>query len=359
VAVAAVAVLVAGVTLALARDTAAPATSSISPASLSPARVSTSSGTASMRAAGRAGKTPRAAAAGGSGIDGVTSTPLDPSFFAQGACVAFTPHGGGTRGETVFIDAGHGGIDPGGTGQTENGTQVYESQVNLPIEMDAMRVLTGEGYRVVVSRTEQTTVLKLGPGDTDGGVLSVTGARADIAARDICANMGHANLLAGIYMDAGYGGAGSVTLYDTARPFAADNERFANLLQHDVLAGLNAKGYQIPDDGVSDDTGYGETLSAAGAAYGHLMLLGPAQAGYFTTPSQMPGALIEPLFLTDPFEASIAASGSGQRLIADEIADAAGQYFAAWSPAGTSSVTQPEIESAGHDYVARGHLADG
>jgi N-acetylmuramoyl-L-alanine amidase len=345
----AVVVLVAGVTLAYAAAGPGP------------------SGTAARDAANASGKddashlgkaSPAAIVNPGNGA--VTSTALDPSYFAKGACEAFTPSGGGTRGETVFLDAGHGGIDPGGIGQAESGAEVYESQVNLPIEMDTMRILTGEGYRVVVSRTGPTTVLKLGPGDTDDGVLSVTGARADIAARDICANLGHANLLVGIYMDAGgYGEAGSVTLYDAARSFTAENERFANLLQNDVLAKLNAKGYQIPDGGVSNDTGYGETLSAAGASYGHLILIGPAQSGYFTTPSEMPGALIEPLFLTDPFEASIAAESSGQRLIASGIAAAVGQYFAAPSAARTSSVTQPEIESGGQDYVASGHLADG
>ena len=58
------------------------------------------------------------------------------------------------------------------------------------------------------------------------------------------------------------------------------------------------------------------------AAYGHLLLLGPARAGYFATPSQMPGALIEPLFITDPFEGSIAASVSGQDAIAAGLAQA-------------------------------------
>jgi hypothetical protein len=43
----------------------------------------------------------------------------------------------------------------------------------------------------------------------------------------------------------------------------------------------------------------------------------------------MPGALIEPLFLSDPFEASIAASPSGQHLIARGLAQAVTEYFAA------------------------------
>jgi len=106
---------------------------------------------------------------------GVTATAVDPSLFSTGSCTMFTP-GDESKSETVFIDAGHGGIDPGGLGVTESGAKVSESQVNLPIEMDAMRVLTGEGYRVVVSRTTQTTVLRLGPGTTSvGGKPAVHG----------------------------------------------------------------------------------------------------------------------------------------------------------------------------------------
>ena len=42
-------------------------------------------------------------------------SPVDASAFAAGSCVAFEPTAG-ERGKTVFLDAGHGGIDPGGVG---------------------------------------------------------------------------------------------------------------------------------------------------------------------------------------------------------------------------------------------------
>jgi N-acetylmuramoyl-L-alanine amidase len=42
----------------------------------------------------------------------------------------------------------------------------------------------------------------------------------------------------------------------------------------------------------------------------------------------MPGAVIEPFFLTDPFEGSIAVSTSGQEVVARGIALAIEQYFA-------------------------------
>lgn len=264
---------------------------------------------------------------------GLTATALNPAKFAPGACMAFAPQGTESRGKTVFLDAGHGGMDPGGTGTTTSGASVGESAVNLSVVMDAMKILTGNGYRVVVSRTAQTTVLRLGAGDTNGRLLSVKGAQDDIAARDACANLAHADLLAGVYMNAGSANeAGSVTTYDAVRPFARDSQRFANLLQSDVLARLNATGAGIPDGGVLSDTSMGSTLSSTGASYGHLMLLGPAYPpGGFTNPSRMPGALIEPLFLSDPAEATIADSFRGQHLVAAGLAQAVESYFASAS----------------------------
>jgi N-acetylmuramoyl-L-alanine amidase len=49
---------------------------------------------------------------------------LDPAEFATGSCVAYPPTAG-DRGETVFLDAGHGGIDPGGVGITQSGKTIY------------------------------------------------------------------------------------------------------------------------------------------------------------------------------------------------------------------------------------------
>jgi N-acetylmuramoyl-L-alanine amidase len=252
---------------------------------------------------------------------------IDPALFSPGACMAFPPTDG-DRHETVFLDAGHGGIDPGGVGSTEAGTTVKESTVNLAIELDTMAILRAQGYRVVVSRTQNTTVTRLTPTDVDGSLLTAQGVHNDVAARDVCANLAKANVLVGIYMDSGEpGNAGCLTGYDQDRPFSGENQRLATLLQDDVLGAMNAQGRDIPNDGVQPDTGLGSALTAAAEAYGHLLLLGPAKAGYFDTPSQMPGALIEPLFLTDPFEASIAASAGGQQVIAKALAEAIEQYF--------------------------------
>jgi N-acetylmuramoyl-L-alanine amidase len=276
---------------------------------------------------------PGARYAGGFGttlrdVDASAGQPLGPALFSPGACLSFAPTNG-DRYETVFLDAGHGGIDPGAVGSTEAGQTIDEATVNLAIELDTMALLRKQGYRVVVSRTEDTTVAKLTSRDTSGGLLTVAGSLDDVAARDACANLAGADLLIGIYMDSGDPwNAGCVTGYDADRPFSAANLRLATLIQDDVLGALNSQGYAIPDEGVQPDTGLGSALTSAALAYGHLILLGPAEAGYFSTPSQMPGALVEPLFITDPFEGSIAASPVGQQVIAGGLAQAVNQYFA-------------------------------
>ena len=254
--------------------------------------------------------------------------PVDPSAFSPGACMAFAPTAG-NRHLTVFLDAGHGGLDPGSVGTTQSGTTIDEADETLPVELDTMALLRRSGFRVVVSRTRDSSVVRLTPGDVANHALTVQGVHDDVAARDVCANDAHANLLLGIYFDAGApNNAGSVTGYDAVRPFAAKSLRFANLVQSDVLQALNARGWGIPDEGVQPDTALGSATTSQAVSYGHLLLLGPAEPGWFDTPSQMPGALIEPLFITDPFEGSIAAGSDGQHVIAAGLAQAVTQYFA-------------------------------
>lgn len=260
---------------------------------------------------------------------------IEPGTFAPGACMKYQPTAA-SNGHLVFLDAGHGGIDPGGVGSTQSGVMVKESTTALAVALQTSDLLRSQGYTVVLSRTTDSTVVPLTPSNTNGSVFNIQGAHDDVAARDACANAAGAALLIGIYFDAGVPtAAGSLAAYDTARPFAAENLKIATLVQTDVLASMNKHGWEIPDDGVQSDEHLGSYVPQAGnsiaalaAKYNHIMLLGPAEAGYFETPSQMPGMIIEPLYVTDPFEGTIAASALGQKAMADGIAKAVLQYFA-------------------------------
>ncbi len=265
-----------------------------------------------------------------------TGEPLDPTMFAVGSCAAYPPTKG-NRHTTVFLDAGHGGIDPGGVGVTQSGTTIDEADETLPVELDTMAILRMNGFRVVVSRTGDSTVVRLEPQDKSGGVLTLQGVFDDVAARAICANIAKASALVGIYFDAGGSpqNAGSITAYDADRTFSSANLSLANLVQSDVLARMNAQGWAIPDDGVQPDSGLGSLvgdpasggLAGEAASYDHLLLIGPSMAGYFSTPTEMPGVVIEPLYITDPYEGSLAANSEDQMVIASGIASAVEQFL--------------------------------
>jgi N-acetylmuramoyl-L-alanine amidase len=271
--------------------------------------------------AGASASAPVSAPAGGRAVD--------PAIFEPGSCRSFGPTAG-DRHQSVFLDAGHGSIDPGSVGVTESGQTIYEATETLAVELDTLALLRADGFTVTVSRTGDSPVARPQPGDVSGGLYTIAGDLRDVASRDICADMAKADILVGIYFDAGSSpaNAGSITGYDADRPFAADNLRLGTLVQTDVLAAMNAQGWDIPNDGVVSDTLLGgPALSDAAAAYGYLLLLGPADPGYFSTPSTMPGALIEPLFITDPYEGTLANSALGQRVIAQGLSAAVEQYF--------------------------------
>lgn len=280
---------------------------------------------------------PLSAAGTGQAVDSGQEVAIDPALFSKGACEEFSPTSG-DRHITVSLDAGHGGIDPGAIGTTKSGKTIEEADLTLPVELDTMKLLRAEGFTVVVSRTQNSSVVKLTRSDVANNVLTLQGAHDDVAARDVCANLAKASILIGIYFDSGTPtNAGSVTGYDPDRPFAAKNLELATLVQRDVIDAMNAHGWEIPNEGELSDAGLGSSvptapgtggLAAMAASYNHLLLLGPAMKGYFSTPSKMPGAVVEPLFITDPFEGTIAVSSLGQQTIAKGIAQAVDQYFA-------------------------------
>lgn len=247
--------------------------------------------------------------------------------LAPGACRRLPPIGSDQH-YTVFLDPGHGSPDPGTSGVTAGG-RVYEKDLALATAQTLATLLRRRGFTVVLSRTRDGPVARLSAADAQSGAYSLAGNHQDLAARVNCANAAHAKLLLSLHFngfdDPTVGGA--ETFYDTARPFSTQSLRLAGLVQRNVIAQLAAAGWQIPDRGVADDaTGVGEAVGAEAAAYGHLYELGPAQAGYLDEPSAMPGVLVEPLFLSDPVEATIAASGRGQQAIAAGLADAMAQF---------------------------------
>ncbi len=228
----------------------------------------------------------------------------------SGACMSLAPTRAGS-GQTVFIDAGHGGLDPG---VVAGGGKALEKDATLGVATRLSDLLRAAGYRVVMARTQDTTVIKLSASDSVYGSLTASAEHRDLAARAACANAAGATALLSIHFDAFADPTvgGTETFYDSVRTFAPASRKLATDLQSALVVALGTA-----DRGVwTDDQLAAPTLTSSGSTYNHLIELGPMSAGWVDEPSQMAGALVEPLFLTNPTEARLAGDPSGQQLIA-------------------------------------------
>jgi N-acetylmuramoyl-L-alanine amidase len=242
----------------------------------------------------------------------------------SGACMSFASTSGQAS-KTVFIDPGHGGLDPGVVGQV-GGHDVREKDVALAVGTRLAALLQGDGYRVVLSRTKDSSVMKLSPSDSETGAMKTSAVERDLVTRSLCANAAKASVLLSIHFDAfdDPSVGGTETFYDGARSFAAESKRLASDVQQALVSALGTS-----DRGVwTDDQITAPALSDTGSRYGHLIELGPPQPGYVDTPSLMPGALVEPLFLTNESEARLANGASGQQRIAVALKYGLEKYLA-------------------------------
>ncbi len=171
----------------------------------------------------------------------------------------------------VFIDAGHGGSDPGGIGPMG----LPESFVNLSVALKLRKLLEAKGIKTEIDRTSNVFV-----------------SLQQVVAE---ANRSGANLFIGLYCNS------TVVPYlygTTTYYFHRNSYAFANYLEHYVSSKLNLK----YDGVVMDD----------------LYVL------RFTT---MPAVVIEYAYISNPFEERLLASSTFRQMIADAISNAIYKYF--------------------------------
>lgn len=226
---------------------------------------------------------------------------------------------------TVYLDPGHGGVDSGTSGVTNEGVPVDEKTVVLQIALRLAQRLRADGLTVVMTRTtDADPCIKAGDLAPDGESLTAAGVLDDLQCRIDKANASKAQVLLSLHMNS-YSDpsvSGTETFYDSARSFAGQNQQFAELVQQNLMDALHAQGYSTPDRGVSADSQTGEeSMGTLPSSYNHLVLLGPGVPGQLV-PSQMPGALTEIFFLSNPNEATAVTEPGVQDVIADALADA-------------------------------------
>lgn len=185
---------------------------------------------------------------------------------------------------TVFIDAGHGGLDSGSANQG-----LLEKNVNLDVAARLAGLLTSAGYNVVLSRSCDCTL-------TAFPVYTYENRRDEIQARVDVANVARADILVSIHFNGGPASARGLEIYyNPDRSFGHYNWTLADLARQALLSHIRSAGYDVPDRGVKNDAGV-----CCNPANPHSWILG-TNAGF--RPSLMPGIIGEAMFLSNYVEA--------------------------------------------------------
>ena len=239
----------------------------------------------------------------------------------------------------VVIDAGHGGDEVGAANYG-----VVEKESNLEMALRVERLLTDAGVKVVLTRREDRRVGEqpsLQPG-TFGSTRFDLQTRVDIANRE------DADLFVSIHSngstDAGQNGV--EVWYDPNRPFGDENLALAQSVLSNVLFELRAFGYDARDRGVQDDTCFRfrnercfplfllgnertirrQDLLARGLDPDALGFP-PGQDAISTRATDMPGVLVELLFISHPTDAAILRDDAAREAMARGIVRAVQQML--------------------------------
>lgn len=249
----------------------------------------------------------------------------------------------------VCIDPGHGGWDYGfqrpWSEMTPRGPALNESELNLGMALMLKAELEAQGITVVMTRTGGNAANVYGEdvnGDgktifdgSDDTARKQNGDWDDIQARIDTCNEAHADILVSLHVNGtnGIPDARGYEIYYTAapyRPFGDLSHQLADDVYRRMYTSLTNAGYTGTARGPRDDT----QLEAEKYEYGsadHLLLTGPAidNPDRKLRPSEMPGIIIEPMFLSNEDDANFIANPANQKLLVDAYAAGIVDYFAA------------------------------
>jgi N-acetylmuramoyl-L-alanine amidase len=237
----------------------------------------------------------------------------------------------------VCIDAGHGGWDTGRTREPNSRAPgILEKDINLGMAWMLKDRLEQEGIAVVMTRPSGLAVNVFNEDvNGDGQTLQDSepaGDRDELQARiDICNEAG-ADLLISLHLN-GFDdptARGFEVLYTRApfRPFGDRSADLATFVYRQISAAYEQAGFDTTPRGAIPDDELDAVMHDGGVER-HLIVLGPEikNADYTIEPSQMPGIVIEPVFITNDDDAAFIARPENQQLLVDAYADGILQYF--------------------------------
>ncbi len=248
-----------------------------------------------------------------------------------------------TRPPVVCLDPGHGGGDRGFTEFFDDGSPDLEEAVLVMQQAwDLEARLKNRGYDVVMTRDTDVAVNADGKDvNKDGRTAAHDPPRSDrnktldeIQARINACNSAHADLLVSIHIN-GYSTEkprGYETWFTRERPFGDRNAEFATLAYAHLREQFAKIGYVLPADeerGVLPDST--ADVQREHPVFKHFIITGPAIPGVIT-PSSMPGAIVESLFVSNPGDAAVLTSPDGENAIVTAYENAIVEYFEDYPP---------------------------
>ncbi len=231
----------------------------------------------------------------------------------------------------VVIDPGHGADELGATG-----FGLVERDSNLDMAKRVGELLRRDGIEVIYTRTDD------GRAFHDGRVLTdYSAVFADLDARIAIANEARADLFISIHSNSFSDptARGVEVIYNPDRPFAERNRALAEAIQTSVVASLAAHGYDVGPGLTREDTSMEDW---AGRRTPYLVLGGEremtrqemdqrggdwAALGYGTQTSvqtratQMPGVIVELLYISSEADAALLKDDSVRHYLAVGVAD--------------------------------------
>ena len=260
------------------------------------------------------------------------------------------------RAPVVCLDPGHGGDDRGFQRFfVDGGPSMEEAELVLEHAWELKARLQQRGFEVVTTR-ETDAAVNLDGADVngDGRTAAHDAPRSarnknldELQARINVCNEAGADLLVSMHVN-GYSNGnprGYETWFTRERSFGDRNYLFATLAYAHLKEQLGYIGYVVPAEeerGVMADTT--ADVQEEHSLFRHFIMTGPEVPGV-VEPSEMPGAIVEALFVSNDGDASVLASADGRDAIVSAYENAIVDYFVDYYPPEIAAESTPVASS--------------
>lgn len=254
----------------------------------------------------------------------MAASPVPEQTTMTRAAAAPITEPAGAAGKTVCLDIGHGGSDLGNVRLVNGTVALREKDFTLSVGLALGAELEGQGVNVVYTRTTDTEVNPNNADVNGDGEVAAEGGEAhsdqldDLQARVLLCNAAAADLLVSIHFNGAENKflSGYEVWYNGDRPFSGDSARFATIVHEELAKAYATAGYAAVDRGIGTED--------------HAVT-GPARPGKLV-PSEMPGAVVEGLFLSNDADAAFIQSPGAEGAIVGAYDAAILRYFAGSGP---------------------------